>query len=179
MRAIHQWWKDLQGFSRILFVSLCVMMVLNVIVIFNAFTPANTDNALTGYSEQVALGTVGDPADAVVRVGDLVEVRGERCNSSGQTLEVTFSYSWKLENSEEDIRFPSLSGTTDRAPGCSSRTINFPMPAGVIAYAESAGKETTWHVEGLETPMDDEGNLGRIKYWESTPFTVEAAPKSE
>lgn len=179
MTRIGNWWKTLDGFSRTLFVALCAMAVLNIAVVTSSLAPTDTRDALTGYSEQVAIGTIGDPKDAVIAVGDPVEVTGERCNSSGQVLEVSFSYSWRLEGTHDDVRYPSLSGSLDRPAGCSKRVLQFPMPVGVVEYAEKVGKDTVWHIEGLETPIDDEGNLGTIKYWESTPFTVQAPTESE
>lgn len=165
----------MHGFSQGLFVALCVMSVLNLVVIYNAGIVDRTDyeNPLQNYSAQQVQGTVGDPGEAVLVAGDKTPLTGTRCNVIDKEIEVTYRYTWKSMDPGPALNVAGLNGTEQRAPGCIDRVVKLGMPTEVIDATNLTGKPTQWKIEGVETPIDPDGNLGNLKYWETNKFTVQ------
>lgn len=180
MEGFH--WKDLGTTGRVLVIGLATMIILNVCIIFFGGKIGQQDfkNPLSDYSKQIIQNSVEGAKIPTVVNGADVTLTGRRCNSYNQAINVTFVYTWKTANPDDNISVPGLSGSSQRAPGCVDRSTQMTMPPAVYEATEqllaSNPDGVEWYVEALETPIDDEGDLGQIKYWRTNDFTVIADP---
>lgn len=163
-------WSDAGPFEKMLVVGFAAMIVLNLGVIFfeGKLGEQDFDNPLSDYSKQVVSKEVPN--------GDPVTIEGRRCNSYNLPINVTYAYSWKTTDPDDNIAVAGTSGAFEMAPGCLEGSTAYTMPPGVFEYTKSQIKGEVegvkWYIEALETPIDDEGNLGQIKYWRTNDFTI-------
>lgn len=176
MKGFH--WNDLGATGKVLVVGLAAMIVLNVGVIFfgGKIGQQDFENPLSNYSKQRIENSVEGAKTPSVVNGSDVTLTGRRCNSYNLPINVTFVYTWKTTDLENPISVPGLSGAAQRAPGCSDRSTNLTMPPAVFEISRQKLAEGAtsvgWYLEALETPIDDEGNLGQIKYWRTNDFLI-------
>lgn len=170
MTQVRAWWKNLGGVAQAFFVGLCLLVMLNLGIIFfgGKIGQQEFKNPLSDYSKQVVVDQV--------RNGDPVTIEGRRCNSYNLPINVTYAYSWKTTDPDDNISIPGSSGAFEMAPGCVNGTTAYTMPPGVFEYTKAQIKGEVdgvkWYIEALETPIDDEGNLGQIKYWRTNDFEI-------
>lgn len=168
MSRISKWWSGLAGVGQVLVVGLCLMFALNLVVIGNTFRDTAFDEPLSGYERELAQEefTTLEP----------VRMSSQRCNDYDQTIHVTYQRSWRTADPNDQVVVPGGGGNFELAPGCSSGDVKYPIPPGVVAYTEAALAEgrdgVEWIIEGIETPIDEEGDVGQIKIWQTEPFKV-------
>lgn len=175
-------WKELGTIGQLFVVGFALMLVINIGYIFfgDRLGQQEFKNPLSDYSEQVIQNSVEGAETPTVVNGSDVTLAGRRCNSYNLPINVTFMYSWKTSNPDDAITVPGLGGSSQRAPGCIDRSTQMTMPPGVYETTKRLLEEdpnltaVKWYVEALETPIDDEGNLGQIKYWRTNDFSIVA-----
>lgn len=174
-----RFFKRLDALSKFLFISLALLVLLNIVVVVSRLNAGRDDRPLSNYSAQ-RMTTEVDGARPSLFLGTPATVSGRKCNSSGAPISVTYLYSWRTVEGEEGISVPSSSGKTDMLPGCQNIQSTRNMPSGVqriTAERIDAGEPyVEWFIQGIEALIDDEGTLGQIKYWRTNKFRIYPEP---
>lgn len=178
MARIVNFFKRMNAAAFGLFVAMVIMLALNI---FAFLVPALTQGeefhkVMDGSTAPVVLDRATGQRVASLHVGEAVNLQATRCNNSKQLINVNFAYLWHLVEDDSDLRLPALSGTLPRSPGCNTAETEINMPASVAdvtrARFAEGDKEVEWRIEGVETAVHPQGEVGPVRYWETQTFKV-------
>ena len=107
--------------------------------------------------------------DHLVPTDSFVIIEGTKCNDSDETVTVAGEVSWQSVE-PSGIAFVVLAGVGALDPGCTTETFHNPVPDEVAELAEEG--LVMWKVNGTNWPIDDEGNRGSPRDFQSETFEV-------
>ena len=106
--------------------------------------------------------------DHRVPTDSFVIIEGTQCNDSDETVTLSGEISWRSVD-PPGIAFVVLAGVTELPPGCRTETFHNPVPEEVAELVEDV---PMWKVDGTAWPIDDEGNRGAPRDFQSEEFEV-------
>lgn len=154
--------------------AVCLLIVAGAVV-FAEVRDRPVWSPLGDYPTQTVTSRIDGIEGPAVRLNSLVEVTAEKCNLSGEPVEVVGRLAWQAMDPPGAV-IETGAGTGVREPGCVTQRFSNPIPAevrSVISAQHAAGiDEPRWRIRGDETPIRDNGSDGRPGRWVTENFTV-------
>lgn len=159
--------------TRVLLLVLIAVIVLGVATVLVALRPKSPRVVLDNPSPQDVSSRIPNVPGAAATVDQDILVSGEKCNLTGDPLDVYGEVTWRPVF-PPDVGIVVATGHAVRQPGCQEFSFVNDVPGPVVERTaeliESTGAEfVVWQIAGVETPQCLECAPG---YWHTESFRL-------
>lgn len=170
--------KRVDGVTRWLIVIVLITGLIAIVQHFLLIT--QHARSVLEYPEQRVLNHVTGTNGPSLTITDTLKVRATKCVKGTQSVEVSGNLTWVSQDPPGSV-VDAGHGSVVRAPGCTTKIFDNPLPADVVRRTEEILKSThaefvTWRLTGTETPVDP---TLQAKTWQTEAFDLYVTPPSQ
>jgi len=158
------------GITFIIIVALFLTWEINLSDEFDTYDPLGEYPVQIVTAEEI----LDNGTKAVFLEGD-IEVEGTKCNDSSKDVQVVGFITWHAVDPPGTIVDTGV-GRNEMEPGCTTTVFQNQIPVevriAIQAQHDNGIHEPVWHIQGTEWPLDEDGERGEPRRYETENFIV-------